>query len=250
MADLMDTADVSGRFALQGHDTAHPLIRPVDAASLILVDRSTRAPRLLFGRRNPSLRFMPGKFVFPGGRVDAGDRHVPVYGMLDAESERRLSVRVSRPSAARARALALAAIRETFEEAGLIIGTREAGAPDRLPAGWDGFVDAGVFPNLEALTFVARAITPPRLARRFDTRFFMADAGDVAHRVEGMVGPEAEIVETAWLTIAEARKAELPDITLAIVDEVEARLKGGNRPWQPVPFYFTRRGRVYREALS
>lgn len=247
----MTPTDVSERFTRERRDdAAHPVIRPADAAALVLVDRSKRTPRLLLGRRNPALRFMPGRFVFPGGRVDAGDRHVPVYGLLDTESERRLLARVARPSAARARALALAAIRETCEETGYLVGTREAGVPEGLPAAWGAFTDAGVFPNLEALTFVARAVTPPRLARRFDTRFFMADVTDVAHRADGVVGPDAELIEAGWFTLAEAKKADVPDITLAIIDEVEARLAGGNRPWQPVPFYYTRRGRVYREALG
>ncbi|MCK0210032.1 NUDIX domain-containing protein [Starkeya koreensis] len=246
----MTLTDVSDRFADRTRDLAHPVIRPVDAAALVLVDRSKRTPRVLLGRRNPALRFMPDMFVFPGGRVDATDRHVPVYGMLDAESERRLLARVARPSVTRARALALTAIRETFEETGLLLGTHEAGTPERLPAAWAAFGEAGLFPDLEALTFVARAITPPRLPRRFDTRFFMADASAVAHRVDGVVGPESEFVETGWFTLDEAKKAPVPRITAAMLEEVEARLKGGNRPWQPVPFYYTRRGRVYREALA
>lgn len=246
----MSPTDVSARFLGVDRDTSHPTVRPADAATLVLVDRSKRTPRLLFGRRNPKLKFMPGKFVFPGGRVDAQDRRMPVYGTLDAESERRLLTRVTRPSPARARALALTAIRETCEETGLLLGTREAGVPEGLPEGWAAFGAAGVFPNLEALTFVARAITPPGRPRRFDTRFFMADVTEVAHREEDVVGPDAELVETAWLTIAEAKKAEVPNITLAIIEEIETRLDGGNRPWLPVPFYFTRGGKMYRDTLA
>lgn len=246
----MSMADAADRLHTMAPAPTLPTIRPADAATLILVDRSKRTPRLLLGRRNPNLKFMPDRFVFPGGRVDPQDRRAPVYGMLDEVSERRLLERVARPSPARARALALAAIRETCEETGLLIGTSEAGAPDSMPAGWDAFAQAGLFPNLEALTFVARAVTPPGLPRRFDTRFFMAEASGIAHRVEGITGPDAELVETAWLTIAEAKKAEVPRITRAILEEIEARLAGGNRPWQPVPFYFTRRGRMVRETLA
>lgn len=229
---------------------ALPAVRPVDAASLVLVDRSKRTPRLLLGRRNPALAFMPGKFVFPGGRVDPQDRRVPVYGMLDAESERRLLARVARPSASRARALALAAIRETWEETGLLIGTREAGAPGNLPDGWQAFAAAGVFPSLEAVSFVARAVTPPHLPRRFDARFFLADASAIAHREDRDIGPRTELVELAWLTFAEAKAVEVATITRAIIEEVEARLKAGNRPWLPVPYYVSRRGRLHRETLA
>lgn len=246
----MSLTDVSPNFPHERLDATHPVIRPVDAAALILVDRSKKIPRLLLGRRNPALRFMPGKFVFPGGRVDAVDRRVPVYGMLDSESERRLLARVTRPSAARARALALAAIRETAEEVGLLIGTQEAGDPGPLPGAWAPFGAAGLFPNLEALTFVARAVTPPRLARRFDTRFFMAELSQVAHRLDGAVGPEAEFVEAQWFTLDEALRADVPEITRAILGEVAPRLSGGHRPWQPVPFFFSRGAKVYREALT
>ncbi|MCS0496656.1 NUDIX hydrolase [Ancylobacter mangrovi] len=246
----MSPVDVTSRFNVAARGPRHPTIRPADAAVLILVDRSKRTPRLLFGRRNPAMRFMPGKLVFPGGRLEPKDRHMPVYGMLDAESERRLAARVVRPSAARSRGLALAAIREAFEETGLALGTREAGTPERMPDGWQDFGAAGLFPNLEALTFVARAITPPGLVRRFDTRFFIADLADVSHRVDGVIGPEREFVEAAWLTPDEARGAEIPDITRAIVEEVETRLSGGNKPWLPVPLYFARGKRMYREPLA
>lgn len=245
----MSLTDVSGRFT-PSDTTKHPTVRPADAATLILVDRSRRTPRILLGKRNPRLKFMPGKLVFPGGRLDAEDRRMPVFGMLDSESERRLNARVSRPSASRARALALAAIRETFEETGLLIGTREAGAPVSSSPAWSAFVETEVFPDLEALTFVARAVTPPGRSRRFDTRFFMAEASSIAHRIEGAVGPESELVELDWFSFDDARKAEVPSITLAIIEEVETRLEGGNKPWLPVPYYFTRRGRFFRETLD
>jgi len=228
----------------------HPNRRPVDAATLILVDRSKRAPRVLMGKRSERLKFMPGKLVFPGGRVDPEDRRMPVYGMLESETERRLLAGVVRPSSARSRALALAAIRETYEETGMLLGTLEAGAPDSVPAGWSAFAEAGVFPNLEALTLVARAITPPGMSRRFDTRFFLADASDIAHRVAGIVGPDSEFVELDWLTFAQAKKAEIPNITRAIIEEVEARFEAGNSVRLPVPFYFMRHGRFHRETLD
>lgn len=229
---------------------AHPYRRPVDAATLILVDSSRKVPRVLLGRRHAGQTFMPGKLVFPGGRVDAQDRHVPVYGMLDSVSERRLLDRVVRPSLSRGRALALAAIRETCEETGLVLGSPEAGAPEAMPAGWEPFLDAGLFPNLEALTFVARAITPPRLSRRYDTRFFLADRAAIAHEVPDVVSADSELVELAWLSFEEARRAEVPNITRVVLEEVEARVKAGNPPWMPVPFFVTRHGRMTREALA
>ncbi len=138
---------------------------------MILVDRSGTKPRLVMGKRHPGLKFMPGKFVFPRGRVDPADRRMVVCGVLPETCEERLAQRVPRPSPMRARALALAAIRETFEETGFMIGEAGLGSPVTADAVWQDFAAASVYPDLDKLTFVARAITPPRRPKRFDTGF-------------------------------------------------------------------------------
>ena len=120
---------------------------------------------------------MPGKFVFPGGRVEPEDRRMAAAGALDPDVEAKLNARVRRPSPHFARALALAAIRETFEETGLAIGVADYGAPEDPPPGaWTRFAATGVYPTLDAIDFLARAITPPGRPRRFDARFLIADA--------------------------------------------------------------------------
>src|ERR1700712_1175219 len=91
-------------------------LRPRNAATLIILDRSKKTPKLLMGRRHASLAFMPGKFVFPGGRIEPGDRHMPVAGALSARATDALAAQVPRASHHLGRGLALAAIRETFEE--------------------------------------------------------------------------------------------------------------------------------------
>jgi 8-oxo-dGTP pyrophosphatase MutT (NUDIX family) len=226
-----------------------PNVRPRDAATLILLDRSGTVPTVLMGRRHPGHKFMPGKFVFPGGRIEADDRRMTVAGALHPKVEQRLLARVQRPSLQRARALALTAIRETFEETGVMLGTREHGAPEAPGGPWAAFAEAGIFPDLEALHLVARAITPPRRPKRFDTRFFAADATGIAHRVEGVAGPDAELVEIVWVPLPEARKLDLPTITGVILEELEARLAAGMAPELPVPFYYEVRGQFRREEL-
>ena len=94
---------------------------------------SRRCPKVLMGKRHAGLKFMPGKFVFPGGRIEAGDRSMAVTGALHPRAEQALMARVTRPSTQRCRALALAAIRETFEETGLLLGTKDYGSPDKRP---------------------------------------------------------------------------------------------------------------------
>jgi 8-oxo-dGTP pyrophosphatase MutT (NUDIX family) len=224
-------------------------LRPVDAATLILIDRTGPKPKVLMGKRRHDLKFMPGKFVFPGGRRDPDDRQMPVFGTLDGLIEERLMKRVVRPSLSRARSLALTAIRETFEETGLMLGTKEAGAPADVPKGWEGFAEHGVFPDLESLHFVARAITPPRRPKRFDTRFFACDAEHIVHRIDGVVGPHAELVELKWLTLEEALHEDLPTITTVVLEELGTRIANGFAPHLAVPFYFMVRKEFRREEL-
>jgi 8-oxo-dGTP pyrophosphatase MutT (NUDIX family) len=151
-------------------DRSTPNMRPKNAATLILLDHSGKTPRVLMGKRHAGHKFMPGKFVFPGGRIEASDRQMNVAGALSPIVEEKLNKRVQRPSSIRPRALALAAIRETFEETGILLGTKEYGAAIAPPPGpWTDFVGHGVLPNLENLHFIARAITPPRRPKRFDT---------------------------------------------------------------------------------
>lgn len=225
-------------------------LRPRDAATMLILDRGGARPRVLMGKRHPGHKFMPGKYVFPGGRVDPGDRRMAATGALPQICEDRLLARTVRPSVSKARALALAAIRETFEETGLVFGSSEFGNPERPPAGsWSDFARHGVYPDLSAVTFVARAITPPRRPKRFDTRFFTVDSNAVAARVDGIVGPDSELVDLVWVDFDEARELDLPTITKVILQEVEARIEAGFGPHLPVPFYWEKNLRFVREEL-
>ena len=142
-------------------DLTAPYVRPKDAATLILVDRSGPVPKVLLGKRHERHKFMPGKFVFPGGRVDPADKLMPVAKPLDPHAEANLMKHLQRASAAKARAFALAAIRETFEETGLVLGVPTTETV-KVPAGpWSGFAEAKILPDLSALRFIGRAITPP-----------------------------------------------------------------------------------------
>ncbi len=173
-----------------------------------------------------------------------------VVGALPSIVEEKLLKRVLRPSAIRARAQALAAIRETFEETGLLLGSRAFGAPPAPPPGsWSEFAAQGVFPTLENLHFVARAITPPHFQRRYDTVFFCADARDVAAEIPGRVGPSSELVEIVWVPLREARHLDILDITGFVLDEVQSRMGLGMRHDLPVPFYHGPLGRRVRDEL-
>src|SRR2546422_8511893 len=110
----------------------HPYFRPKDAATLILVDRSNTTPKVLVGKRHDKVVFMPGKFVFPGGRVDKADNRVPVAAPIPKALETNLLKGSPKISASRAKALAIAAIREACEETGLCLGRKSNGAVPTL----------------------------------------------------------------------------------------------------------------------
>jgi 8-oxo-dGTP pyrophosphatase MutT (NUDIX family) len=230
--------------------SGHPTIRPVPAATMIIVDGAGAEPRVLMGRRHENHVFMPGRYVFPGGRVDASDRKMNVAGALHELVEMRLIKKARNATASGARALALAAIRETYEETGLLIGSPDYGTPEKAPAGaWSDYAAHGLYPELDQLHLIARAITPTGRPRRFDTAFFAVGAASIAGQVEGMIGPDKELVDLVWLPLSRAEKLDMPAITRTVLLELGQRLEAGMSPMLPVPLYYDRRGTWQRELL-
>jgi 8-oxo-dGTP pyrophosphatase MutT (NUDIX family) len=229
----------------------HPYYRPKDAATLILVDRSGSTAKVLVGKRHDKVVFMPGKFVFPGGRVDKSDNRVPVAAQIPKELETNLLKGSPKITATRAKSLAIAAIREACEETGLCLGRTADGAPAKLDGAWRPFADAGLLPDPSGLFLIARAITPPGRVRRFDTRFFTADASAIAHRVEGVVHPDAELVELVWVELGSAPLADLHAMTRNVLGELDKRLATGPlRHDAPVPFFHFYGGRMHKDVLA
>lgn len=227
-------------------DDSHPYRRPKDAATLILVDRSGSIPKVLVGKRHDKVVFMPGKFVFPGGRVDASDNRIPVAAAIPKPLEKKLMGGSPKIAASRARALAVAAIREACEETGLCLGRKapRAGADSsKLIGDWKPFADAGLLPDPSGLFLIARAITPPGRVRRFDTRFFTADASAITHQVEGVIHADAELVELVWVELGSESLADLHQMTKMVLRELDARLATGPLSHAaPVPFFHSVNG--------
>ena len=195
-------------------------VTPRDAASLVVLRGAGGEPEVLLGRREPRHRFMPNVLVFPGGRLDPGDSRQPVARRLRPEVAARMATHVS---PVRAQGLAVAAVRETFEETGLVFGEIRG---------------AALCPALDALDFVARAITPPDSPIRFHARFFMADAA----RAGGTLAGNGELLDLRWFGLEEAVKLPLADVTEFVLGEVGRRLRGA----QPagVPLFSYRHGRA------
>lgn len=206
-------------------------VRPKDAATLILVRRGPAGDNVLMGRRAAGHDFMPSKWVFPGGRVERADHAAPFAADLAARDLARLS-----PIPSRARAFALAAVRETFEETGLLVARPAAARPGAGP--WRAFRQQGALPDLSGLRYVARAVTPAGLPKRFDARFFLASA-------DRLLSPDplpdcGEFDQIAWAPLDRIDDYDLPDITRLILTEARAALADPDRP---VPLIRTLRGR-------
>jgi 8-oxo-dGTP pyrophosphatase MutT (NUDIX family) len=198
---------------------------PRDAATVILLRPDAAGmPEVFLLRRSSGMAFAPGAHVFPGGSVDAGDLDaaVPWSGPLAEDLGARLGVAPDR-----ARALVCAAVRETFEECGVLFAGPVDGGPvdGGLDAGWEADRRAlaahelslaqmlrrrGLVLRADLLTPWARWITPVAEPRRYDTFFFAAElppgqragvnaADDVTRREEadaaGWFTPEAALAD-------------------------------------------------------
>ena len=237
-------------------------LKPRDASTLIIIDSEGPAPRVLLGKRRDDLKFMPGKYVFPGGRMDADDKIMSAASELrPSETKKLLLDMKGHPSPARARGLAMTAVRETFEEAGIIIGgavpasSTELAPPLENPSldspaakTWRQFQTHGFAPDLAPLTYLARAITPPGRPRRFDTRFFSVEASAITKTTDHNDG---ELSGLVWMTLVEARELDLPPITRVILEDLAERIaqRTLDDPAVPIPYYFNRHGTFRREML-
>jgi 8-oxo-dGTP pyrophosphatase MutT (NUDIX family) len=201
-------------------------VRPKEASTLIVVRQSDKEPKILMGKRAASHKFMPNKFVFPGGRLDYVDQRLVVNKKLSASVMKRLGKETAKTvSDNKLRGLALAAIRETYEETGLIIGRKTKKQLHSGNAVWQAYFDHGVEPPLNKMDFIARAVTPTHRSRRFDTRFFMVYDEFIHTDPEEMQKASGELLDLHWLTLAKARKLDLPAITRSVIDMVEERMQ-------------------------
>ncbi|PQO23682.1 DNA mismatch repair protein MutT [Rhodobacteraceae bacterium WD3A24] len=200
-----------------------------DAATVILLRDAATAPRVLMGQRGARAAFLPNKVVFPGGAVDSADRAVPLGAPLGQVCSGRLGHGAGA-------ALAAAAIRELAEETGLRLA-----CPGRWPAGpvpeaWTSWARAGHLPDARGLSFVFRAVTPPGRPRRFDARFFLADARHLLGDPDDFSDACDELSNLQWVPLGEARGRDLPFITEVVLAEVAARLPRLGPP-PSVPFF-------------
>ena len=183
--------------------------RPIrDAASIVMVRGQGAEARVLMGQRGAGAAFMPRKVVFPGGAVDAGDTLPAPLPDRMRELLARDPVTDPPPTP---EAIAAAALRELTEETGLVL------------------------PDAAALSYLFRAVTPPGGSRRFDARFFLARAEDLACDPDDFSAACDELAQLQWLPLAQAWTHDLPFVTQIVLAEAEATLTRG--PAATVPWF-------------
>ena len=206
-----------------------------DAATVIVLRDAATRPRVLMGQRGKDAAFLPSKFVFPGGAVDAVDSVIPLAAPPHVDCAAALANDSELPAAT----LIAAATRELWEETGLLIGAPDPRARDMIaPQGWRGYVGTGHLPDGADARFVFRAITPPGRPRRFDARFFLIDANALRNDPDDFSRAEDELGHLHWVALDEVRGYDMPFITEVVLAEIAARIEG--RTAQGVPFYDNR----------
>jgi 8-oxo-dGTP pyrophosphatase MutT (NUDIX family) len=201
------------------------------ATIIVLRDRMTN-PSILMGQRGAKAAFMPNKFVFPGGAVDAADADIPLAASVPDLCLTRLHEET--PDGL-PHALAVAAIRELWEETGLVLGTPGDWSGD-IPQDWQSYAATGHVPTAQALQFVFRALTPPGRPRRFDARFFLVDADELQSDPDDFTHATDELSHLQWIPLDKARSFDLPFITEVVLAEVEARVTDRDPP-ASVPYF-------------
>jgi 8-oxo-dGTP pyrophosphatase MutT (NUDIX family) len=186
-------------------------VRPKDAASLIAVKDGKSGPEVLMGRRSRKASFIPDAFVFPGGRFDADDRSALPGSALDAP----VSKMGVRGNAGLAIGLAMTAVRETYEETGLLLA--QAGDVGNCQdETWQEMRQLGMAPDLARLSYLGRAITSPYSPIRFHARFFLARG----EHLNGTLGGSGELSDLDWFPLSEATKLPIVDVTEFMLGEI------------------------------
>lgn len=200
---------------------------PIRNAATVIAFRGGKRPEVLMGQRGAKAAFMPDKVVFPGGAVDAQDATIPLDGLPEVSCLSRLGADRAAPTP---QALLAAAIREVWEETGLILGV--PGCWPDPPSDWVGFAATGHRPDARGLRFIFRAVTPPGRPRRFDARFFLVSAD----RLRGEISGDGELANLHWIPLDAVRNYNLPFITQVVLAELP-ELIATDSPPKSVPFF-------------
>jgi len=207
-------------------------VRPRHAASLVLTRHVGSVLHVLMGQR-PARAVFGAAWVFPGGRLDKGDSRIAPSAPLSPATLQDLCSRGG-CSPSMAQGLATTAIRETYEETGLLLAG--SGDPGSKAGTWSDFTREGLAPAHDRLRFLGRAITPTSAPVRFHARFFHASGEDLS----GSLRENGELLALDWYPLTTARDFPVIDVTRFVLAELAATDAGAQRP---TPFFRYRRNK-------
>lgn len=170
------------------------------------------------GRRHQAARFQPGVYVFPGGMIERSDHLARSISDLDRSITPKIAVGGSHRRAA---ALAMAAVRETFEETGLLVGAPGEVGPSFDPT-WSRFRELGLAPDLQRIKYLGRAITPSAQPIRFHARFFFVSA----EHVQGHIIASEELEDLQWVPLGDLESLNMMTVTKLMLEALNQRLSG------------------------
>jgi len=193
--------------------------KPRVASTLVITCGTGKDLKILMGQRSNRHDFMPSVYVFPGGRVDRADSYAKFAGDLSPRTERILEAAYN---PRRARAVALASVRETWEETGLMLGKSAKQSRNLNNASYDAFRKAGQLPDLSGIEVFGRAVTPPHRHKRFDAWFFVKNLGDI--RLP-KISDSTELLNVGWFSFDEIESLETQRATDMMLQVLERFLK-------------------------
>ncbi|NNE57293.1 MAG: NUDIX hydrolase [Hellea sp.] len=204
--------------------------RPRIAATIVLYSGDRKNPKILMGQRARRHDFMPSVYVFPGGRVDRADNYAQYCDDLPRRTEKILEAAYA---PRKARACVLAAIRETWEETGIMLGQKGDWHKNLNHKSWDAFRQANIIPDLSNIEVFGRAITPPHRHKRFDTWFFAQPFnGNLA-----AASDSHELLNVDWFTFDQIKELKIHRATTMMLRVLKDFLE---KPALPSDVFYSR----------
>lgn len=196
--------------------------KPRDAASLVIHREHNGRLEVLMGRRGERARFKPGVYVFPGGGLERADYRARPASLLPAAVTPQMAVGMS---PRKANALAMAAVREAWEEAGLLFGVA-GDIGHHGAAAWAAFRHLGLAPDLGRLEFLGRAITPAYRSLRYHARFFAIPW----RALQGELGGDGELEDLRWVRADNTGEVEMMVVQELMIKTLAERHAGRAAP--------------------